>query len=135
MSRRERLHVDDGDVRQITRQRRGRLISCPNCMRIFESMRRFQLQCPQCGHAWQERSGRNVIDWLREQPANLAGGFIWVVPVLLLFGFFGTIVYSLAKDVDDLEDILAIAPIAAFLFILTAAIVVIGRLKHESNRF
>ena len=98
-------------------------------------MRRFQLQCPQCGHAWQERSGRNVIDWLREQPANLAGGFIWVVPVLLWFGFFGTIVYSLAKDVDDLEDILAIAPIAAFLFILTAAIVVIGRLKHKSNRF
>lgn len=93
-------------------------------------MRRFQLQCPQCGHIWQERSRRNLLDWLREQPANLAGGLIWVVPVLLLFVFFGTIVYVLAKDVDALKDILAIAPIATFLLLLTATILVIGRLKH-----
>ena len=134
MSRRERLHVDDGDARQITSQRRGRLISCPNCMRIFESMRRFQLQCPQCGHAWQERSNRNLIDWVKEQPANLAGGLMWVIPVVWLLGFVLVTTYLIARTVDGQRNVLLFALLAGVLLVLVTSVVLAGRTRDPPYR-
>jgi hypothetical protein len=130
MSSNERLRIDEGDTRQITRQRRGRPITCPNCATTFESMRRFQLECPSCGHAWIEHTNRNIIDWLREQPGNLIGGFIWVVPVICLVAFLAAVVYEFANDIHDFGDFLAIAPLTAVLILLAASIMLIGRARH-----
>ena len=134
MSRRERLRIDDGDERQVTRQRRGRLISCPNCMRTSESMMRFQLRCPRCGHTWEEPSGRNLIDWLREQPANLAGGLMWVVPAAWLLAFVLAIGYLLGRNVDEWSDVVPFAPIVAVLFFVSAAILVMGKSREPPHR-
>ena len=90
-------------------------------------MRRFQLLCPHCGHIWQERSRRNLIDWLREQPANLVGGFIWVVPVVCLIGFVAAVLYSFFKDVDEFRNVIALAPILGVLFALSLSIILIAR--------
>ena len=129
MSRRERLRIADGDERQVTRQRRGRLISCPNCMRTFETMRRFQLQCPQCGHTWEERSNRNLIDWLREQPANLVGGFIWVVPIVCLLAFIGWIIAALVINTGR-QNFWYTLEIGTIVLALFGAFVLIGRSRH-----
>lgn len=129
MSNKERLKLDEGDTRQITRQRRGRSMTCPSCTSAFESMRRFQLQCPSCGHAWMERSNRNLIDWLREQPANLAGGLIWVVPVICLAVFVLWIVAALVINTQR-QSLWYTLEIALIVGVLFGAIVLIGRTRH-----
>jgi hypothetical protein len=129
MSSKERLKLDEGDTRQITRQRRGRQMTCPSCASTFESMRRFQLQCPACGHAWVERSNRNILDWLREQPANLAGGLIWLIPVICLLVFVAWIVAALVINTQR-QNVWYTLEVAAFVFTALVVFILIGRSRH-----
>jgi uncharacterized C2H2 Zn-finger protein len=54
--------VDSQDPRYITREPGGRIVRCPRCRYPFETMRRFLMACPRCGHAWQEESKRTMIE-------------------------------------------------------------------------
>jgi len=92
-------------------------------------MRRFQLQCPQCGHTWEERSNRNLIDWLREQPANLVGGFIWVVPIVCLLAFIGWIIAALVINTGR-QNFWYTLEIGTIVLALFGAFVLIGRSRH-----
>src|SRR3954469_8472532 len=41
-----------------------RVVMCPKCRQRFETMRRFQMACTQCGHEWEEDSKLSAGDKL-----------------------------------------------------------------------
>ena len=44
----------------------ARDLSCPNCGVVFTTERRWQMRCPECDHRWIDRTGRTLIDTLRD---------------------------------------------------------------------
>ena len=44
----------------------ARDLSCPHCGVVFTTERRWQMRCPECDHRWIDRSGRTLIDSLRD---------------------------------------------------------------------
>jgi DNA-directed RNA polymerase subunit RPC12/RpoP len=125
----ERLRVDSGDSRQITRQRRGRPIRCPRCLTSFETMRRFQLQCPNCGHSWQEKSKRSVIDWLLDGRDHVLGGGIWLLAAGALVLFIAWVVYAVAIGISRIgaQDAIGIGLVVGGLL---AFVILVSRQRH-----
>jgi DNA-directed RNA polymerase subunit RPC12/RpoP len=85
--------VSKAEPREMTRIRRGRQIKCPACGVTFETMRRFEMACPECGYEWEEPSHRTIIDSLRELPGMIAFGvfvacgsvmILWVVAMVVV---------------------------------------------------
>jgi hypothetical protein len=129
MNRPERLSVDPGDSRQITRQRRGRQVSCPRCAASFESMRRFHMQCPNCGHDWQERSRRSVVDWMLDGRDKVLGGSIWLVAAGALVLFIAWVVYAVAVGISRIgaQDAIGIGLLVGGLL---AFVILVSRQQH-----
>jgi hypothetical protein len=129
MTQPERLSVDSGDSRQITRQRRGRQVRCLRCANSFETMRRFQLQCPNCGHSWQEKSSRTMIDWLLDSRDQVLGGSIWLLAAGALVLFIAWIVYAVVVGVSRIgtQDAIGIGLVVGALL---AFIILVSRQRH-----
>jgi DNA-directed RNA polymerase subunit RPC12/RpoP len=125
----ERLRVDPGDSRQITRQRRGRQFRCPRCGTSFESMRRFQMECPNCGHSWQEKSRRSVVDWLLDSRDQVLGGGIWLLAAGGLVLFIAWVVYAVGVGISRIgaQDAIGIGVVIGGLL---AVIMLMARQTH-----
>jgi hypothetical protein len=91
----ERSGVDSQDPRDITRQPAGRTVLCPRCRYPFETMRRFLMACPRCGHAWQEESKRSIFDWLSGLPELAASGLFWTAGAFGLLIVLGPIAFAI----------------------------------------
>ncbi|HLF70637.1 MAG TPA: hypothetical protein VI759_00585 [Dehalococcoidia bacterium] len=74
-----------------------REMRCPRCLAIFETPRRWQLVCPDCGHEWEEKTELTFREHLADfSVAEVLGmGVMWlivgfalavvIVPVILLY--------------------------------------------------
>jgi hypothetical protein len=81
---------------EIGRQRRGRGVFCPRCRYPFETMRRFQMACPRCGHAWQEASIPTFTDRIGEPLERAAAGLFWLVGTFSVLIVVGPIIFAIA---------------------------------------
>ena len=52
------MNLDSGTKEQV----QPRLIMCPQCHQRFETMRRFQMVCTECGYEWEEESQLSTGD-------------------------------------------------------------------------
>jgi hypothetical protein len=74
-------------------QVRPRLMTCPKCRQRFETMRRFQLACTQCGHEWQEESKLSAADRF-SRFTNDAGEYLFMWTCWAAIGALGLLVAS-----------------------------------------
>ncbi len=114
--------VSKSDPYAISRQRHGREMRCPHCLARFETMRRFEMACPECGFEWEEPSHRSVIDWLRDLPVQLAGDLFLVLPGVCLAVWVGLVALVIAKNGDGLLLSLALSVLLGTLFLATVAL-------------
>lgn len=70
-----------------------RLVRCPTCRGEFETPRRWQLACPECGNEWDEENHYKAGQDLRTDiPQYLVLGFLWagaLAIVAVILGFSG----------------------------------------------
>ena len=70
-------------------ERISRVLRCPRCRQSFETMRRFQMSCPECGHNWDEQSIITAGDRVSRLRTNVSEYavmlFMWG-GLLLVFG-------------------------------------------------
>jgi hypothetical protein len=63
-------------------------VRCPRCAAEFETLQRWSIDCPECGHAWQPPSNRTSADEIRDKAGQLVEGltqaFIVGVGVLVI---------------------------------------------------
>ncbi len=114
--------VSRSDPYAISRQRHGRKIRCPHCMASFETMRRFEMTCPECGYEWEEPSHRTVIDWLLELPAKLAGDLFLVLPAVCLIVWVGLVGLVIEEHGDGLARSLELGALLAALLVGTVVL-------------
>ena len=70
-----------------------RLMTCPKCRQRFETMRRFQLACTECGHEWEEESKLSAGDRF-SRFANDAGEYVFMWACWAAMGALGLLVAS-----------------------------------------
>jgi hypothetical protein len=67
----------------------SRALRCPECLQQVETMRRFRLACPECGHEWAEESrvpfGERALDYAKTvaEWVALVGGVFLIAMVVL----------------------------------------------------
>jgi nitrate reductase gamma subunit len=92
-------------------------------------MRRFQMQCPNCGQSWQEKSNRTVIDRLLDGRDHVLDGGIWLVAGGALVLFIACVVYAVTIGISRIGTQDAIG-IGLVVLALLAFIILISRQKH-----
>ncbi|HLG11319.1 MAG TPA: hypothetical protein VI876_06115 [Dehalococcoidia bacterium] len=77
-----------------------RKVRCPRCAAEFETPKRWDLDCPHCGHEWQEVSVQNRSEKLAQGFGDLADRLFKPVMLLIAFGIVigmaGLVVFSVA---------------------------------------
>ena len=70
-------------------------VQCPNCGIIHATTHRWQMRCPECNHIWIDRSGRTVIDKLRDMRLQVFGTLWIAVALIVMLGGFAVMVAGL----------------------------------------
>ena len=118
---------------QHTLPKAGTTRRCPNCTAGPALIKRWpqangiwQVSCSRCGHIWQERTGRSVIDTILEsrQRAVAVGALLMVAASVAAFAGYVAWLFLRAADMGRPgTEGLALIFIAALAFIVGAAYV------------
>ena len=87
------------------------------------------MQCPNCGHSWQEKSRRSAVDWLLDSRDQFFGGAIWLVAAAVLVLFIAWILYAIVVGVSRIgaQDAIGIGVLVVGLLTI---IILVARQRH-----
>jgi hypothetical protein len=121
----------DHEINQRALPKAGSTNRCPNCAASRALMKRWpqtdgiwQVSCSSCGHMWQERTRRSLIDTILEsrQRAIAVMALLLVIACVAAFASYIAWLFLRAADIGRPgTEALALVFIAALVFIVGAA--------------
>jgi hypothetical protein len=69
----------------------SRTLRCPKCRQQFETMRRFRLACPECGHEWAEESHLTASDKLADARSQIGEYLFMLLSWAILLAFIAMV--------------------------------------------
>ena len=112
----------------------ARDVRCPNCGVIHATSRRWQMRCPECRHAWIDRSQRTLIDKLRDVRLEVFVAVLGVVTIIGALAFLAVWVGWLFAEAADQRGWNRTYGLAAFFIGCILSLAVLAYTFRHSHR-
>jgi hypothetical protein len=112
----------------------SRVLRCPKCRQSFETMRRWRLACPECGHEWEEASQLGAGDRItRFRDDAFEHLFLWAcwAGVTAIVLFVGAIFVIGFLRVAERGGVGVALPLIAFLVVVILIVAALCRPFYE----
>jgi len=82
----------------------SRTLRCPKCRQQFETMRRFRLACPECGHEWEEQSHLTTSDKLADARSQVGEYLFMAIAWAIFLAFIAVVLMIFVIGVARATD-------------------------------